>query len=74
LFLKSSLNKIENEKLEKPKESAQAQFLNEGERCSKHWFALNKLKELNNTILGLQNEECIFQTETKKKMVETTSN
>ena len=65
--------KIGNEPLEKVKESAQAQFLNEGERCSKYWFALNKPKEPNNMILGLQNEEGIIQTETRK-MVEIASN
>jgi len=36
LFLKSSLNKIENEKTRRATESAQAKFLNEGERCSKY--------------------------------------
>jgi len=51
---KCSLNKIENEKLERVKESAQTQFLNEGERCSKYCFTLNKQKDLNNMILGLQ--------------------
>ena len=56
LFLKSSLNKIGNEKLEKEKDSAQAQFLNEGERCSKYWFLLNKPKEPNKMILGLQDK------------------
>jgi len=66
LFLKSSLNKIGNEKLEKAKKSAQAHFLNEGERCSKYWFALNKPKETNNMILGLQDEEGIIHTETRK--------
>ena len=73
LFLKSSLNKIGNKKLDKAKESAQAHFLNEGERCSKYWFALNKPKEPNNMILGLQNEEGIIQTETRK-IIEITSN
>src|SRR5882724_9366674 len=75
LFLKSSLNKIGNEKLEKAKESAQACFLNEGERCSKYWFALNKPKEPNNMILGLQNEEGIIQIETTKmqKLHQTTT-
>src|SRR5882724_4466210 len=72
LFLKSSLNKIGHEKLEREKDSAQAQFLNEGERCSKYWFALNKPKEPSNMILGLQNEEGIVQTETRK-MVAITS-
>ena len=69
LFLKSSLNKIENKRLDRAKESAQAQFLNEGERCSKYWFALKKPKELNNMILGLQNKEGIIQTETRKMVV-----
>ena len=73
LFLKSSRNKIGNKKLEKAKESAQAQFLNKGERCSKYWFALNKPKEPNNMILGQQDEEGIIQTETRK-MVEIASN
>src|SRR5882724_203720 len=72
LFLKSSLNKIGNKKVERAKDSAQAQFLNEGERCSKYWFALNKPKEPSNIILGLQNEEGIIQTETRK-MVAITS-
>src|SRR5882724_9770273 len=72
LFLKSSLKKIGNEKLERAKDSAQAQFLNERERCSKYWFALNKPKEPNNMMLGLQNEEGIIQTETRK-MVTITS-
>jgi len=34
--------------------------------CSKTLVCTNKLKELNNTILGLQNEECIFQQKQKK--------
>jgi len=38
MFFKSSLNKMQNEKLECAKESAQTQFLNEGERCLKYWF------------------------------------
>ena len=48
MLLKSSLNRIENKKLERAKESAQTQFLNERERCSKYLFALNKPKEPNN--------------------------
>ena len=60
LFLKSSLDKIRNEKLDKAKETAQAHFLNKWERCSKYWFSLNKPKEPNNMILGLQNEEGIM--------------
>ena len=72
LFPKCSLKKRGNERLEKAKESAQACFLNEGEGCSKYWFALNKPKEPN-MILGLQDEECVIQTETRK-MVEIASN
>ena len=65
-ILKSSLKNMENEKLDRETESAQAWFLNEGERCSKYWFALNKPKEPSNIILGLQNEEGTIQTETRK--------
>jgi len=36
MFLKNSLNKIENAKLERAKESAQAQFLNEGLNTGLH--------------------------------------
>ena len=38
LFLKASLNKMEENRMEKARKSAQARFLNEGEQCSKYWF------------------------------------
>ena len=53
--------------------SAQACFINEGDKCSKYWFSLNKPKEPANIILGLQDEEGTVQTETRK-MVGIASN
>src|SRR5882724_103853 len=72
LFLKASLNKLEENRMEKARKSAKARFLNEGEQCSKYWFTLNKPKEPENIILGLQNEEGAVQTETRK-MIDNTS-
>ena len=66
LFLKASLNKMEENRMEKARKSAQVRFLNKGEQCSKYWFPLNKPKEPENVILGLQNEEGAVQTETRK--------
>src|SRR5467141_4320447 len=66
IFLKNTLNKIEENKLERAKTSAQARFINEREQCSKYWFALNRPKEPANIMLGLQDEEGVVQTETRK--------
>src|SRR5882672_8948777 len=66
IFLKNSLNKIGENRLKRAKMSAQARLINEGEQCSKYWFALNKPKEPANIILGLQDEEGVVQTETRK--------
>src|SRR5882672_2885447 len=64
IFLKNSLNKIGENRFERAKTSAQAQFINEGEQFSKYWFTLNKPKEPANIMLGLQDEEGVVQTET----------
>src|SRR5467141_5079487 len=66
IFLKNSLNKIGENRLERANISAQARFINEGEQCSKYWFTLNKPKEPENIMLGLQDEEGVVQTETRK--------
>src|SRR5467141_3769540 len=65
IFLKNTLNKIGENRLERAKTSAQARFINEGEQCSKYWFALNKPKEPANIMLRLQDEERVQLQTTK---------